>query len=129
MRRGKELAGAVGVERLRGELAEQRGRLAEQTHRLREPRVDLGLRQRLAGSGHDRGAELHEDLRIPLREIRELPLLVTDGCGQHVIGDGRRLGHRRLDHHQQIELLAGLAPAGGVGIREERIGPLDDDRT
>ena len=119
---------AVGVERVRGELVELGRRPAEEVHRLGEAHVDLRLGQRLGRRRHDRRPHLRVDLRVALREDGELPLLVAERRRQHVVGELGRLGHRRIDHDEQVELLARLAPALRVRVREERIRALDDER-
>ena len=116
-----------GVSALRGERGELRRRRRVEAHRLAEADVDLGLGQRVGRRRHDRRPHLHVDLRDAARKDRGLPLLVADRRRQHVVGEPRRLGHRRVDHDQQIELLARLAPARGVRVREDRIRALDDD--
>ena len=128
LRRGEEAHRALWLQRARREIAERRRRRAEDPHRLGEARVDLGLGECLGRTGHHGWPHLDEDLGIALREVRELPLLVADRGGQHVVRRPRRLGHGRLDHDEQLEPLAGLAPARGVRIREEGVRALDDER-
>ena len=118
---------AVRLERMRGQLVQLRRHRSEQVERLGEAHVDLRLRQRLGRRRHERWTHLGVDLRVALREDGELPLLVAARRGQHVVRQLGRLGHGRVDHDQQIELLARFPPALRVRVREERVRALDDD--
>jgi hypothetical protein len=44
------------------------------------------------------------------------------------VGEPGRLGHRRLDHHHEVQGLERLPPSRGVGVRQHGVGALDDQR-
>ena len=100
----------------------ERSRLAHQA------RMDLALRQQPGRRLQDRPAQLEGVLRELEAEEARLPLLELRRSGQHVVGQPRRLGHRDVEHHDQVELLERRAHPLRVGQRVRGVGALDDHR-
>ena len=89
----------------------------------------------ISGSGsspgrrlQDRPAQLEGVVGELEPEEARLPLLELRGRGQHVVGQPRGLGHRDVDHDEQVELLERLAHPRRVGERVRGVGALDDHR-
>ena len=125
---GEDGRGALARRRFWRERMQLVRHRTDESHRLGQPHVDLGLGESLFDRGHDRRPELHVDLGVLLGEARDLPLLVADRSGQHVVRDAGRLGHGRIDHDQEIELLSRPAERVRVRVRQDGVRPFDDER-
>ena len=103
--------------------------LGDRAQRLAQPGVDLRLAERARQRIEKRAAEVEDVLREVEVEERGLPLLVLRRRGQHVVGEAGGLGHRHVDHDEQVEgdaaprASAGCRPASAPGCRSRRASP------
>ena len=102
--------------------------LGKLAHRLDQPRVDLRLGERAGCRREQRLAQVERVARELEVEVGRLGLLELAAGRQHVVRLARGLGHRHVDHDDQLEGSQRLAHALAVGERVHRIGALDQHR-
>ena len=102
--------------------------VGQRAERLDEPGVDLGLGQHALGRRQHRLAQVEHVVREVEVEERRLPLLELRLRRQHVVGQAGGLGHRDVDHDDQLERLERLAHPAAVGERVRRVAALDEHR-
>ena len=62
------------------------------------------------------------------REVKErgLPFFVLTARREHVVGHAGGLGHRHIDHDQQLQFLECLAHGTAVRDRHHRVPTIDE---
>jgi len=102
--------------------------LVDDTQRPDQARPDLGLGERARQRLHQRPAQMEGVIRELEVEERCLGLLVLAGRRQHEISVMSGLGHRDVDHDDELERLERVGKPTRVGERMGRVRTLHDHR-